>query len=149
MNLCQRKGDSRGCQSGASTNSAVVAASNGFLISVDEQVLVNETTRNTSTDGGNEVRPQGTPVAKHKSGRDGAGRVERGAGKGATSEGGDDEAKAEGDGGSALELRLLLTGSLVVVDGKENEHKSEGHDELPEHGGGNVALNEAASEDNK
>jgi hypothetical protein len=33
----------------------------------------------------------------------------------------------------------------VVVDGKENEHKSEGHDELPEHGGGNVALNEAAS----
>jgi hypothetical protein len=139
---------SRG-QSGIASNSAVVSAGNGLIISIDEQVLIHVTTRNTSANGGNDVSPKGTPVAKHKCGSNGAGRVQRCARKGAASEGGDDEAQAEGDGGGSLELRFLFTDRFVIVDGKENKHKSEGHDELPEHGGCNVALNEAERERDK
>lgn len=88
-------------------------------------------------------------MAKNESGRDGAGGVQRSTSEGATSEGGNDEAKPEGDGGSSLQLRFFVTSSLVVIDGKENKYKSEGHDELPEHGGCNVALNEAERERDK
>ena len=95
---------SSGGQGGIASNCTVVSASNGLVFSIDEQVLVDVTARNTSADGGNDVSPKGTPMAEHKSGCDGAGRVQRSASEGAAGEGSDNEAKAKSDGGSSLKL---------------------------------------------
>ena len=85
---------SSGGQGGIASNCTVVSASNGLVFSIDEQVLVDVTARNTSADGGNDVSPKGTPMAEHKSGCDGAGRVQRSASEGAAGECSDNEAKA-------------------------------------------------------